>query len=43
VRARRIKGLEADKRKEERSQADAQKFLCSRRGKVGSLTRIRRA
>ena len=27
VRARRIKGLEADKRKEERSQADAQKFL----------------
>ena len=27
VRARRIKGLEADKRKEERSQTDAQKFL----------------
>jgi protein-L-isoaspartate O-methyltransferase len=27
VRARRIKGLEADKRKQERSQADAQKFL----------------
>jgi len=61
VRARRIKGLEADKRKQEHSQADAQKFLkayedpqpaprsyatgatcsrlCSRRGKVGSLTR----
>ena len=27
VRARRIKGLEADKRKEERTQADAEKFL----------------
>jgi hypothetical protein len=27
VRARRIKGLEADKRKEERTQANSQKFL----------------
>jgi protein-L-isoaspartate O-methyltransferase len=41
VRARRIKGLEADKRKEERSQADAQRFLKAYEDPLARTAKLR--